>query len=210
MSNLNFQGIQPLFYSPLSIFQLENSEVLNSKLLSETAARRANSPGLQRSNIRGWHSEDDLFERTEPGCQTLCRHIIEAIRVCTTSVSPGFDFSQYRVQVEGWINVLSPGGLNTPHDHPAWIWSGCYYIKVPVGDSDRSGNIEFFDTRTNVRTLTVDGAGCFSSKFAIKPQSGMLLLFPSYLRHWVYPNESEEDRVTVAFNTRFARVTGSK
>ena len=32
-------------------------------------------------------------------------------------------------------------------------------------------------------------------------------MFPSYLRHWVYPNESEEERVTIAFNARFAKTS---
>lgn len=206
MSKLNFHGIQPLFYSPLSIFQLENAEELNLKLLAETAARREHSPGLHRSNIRGWHSEDDFFDRAEPGCQTLRGHIIAAIRACTQSVSNGFDFGRFGIQAEGWINVLEPGGLNAPHDHPGWVWSGSYYIKVPEIDRDRSGNIEFFDPRTNVRTLTVDGAACFASNYPIKPQAGMLLIFPAYLRHWVYPNQSQEERVTVAFNARFAVV----
>lgn len=85
------------------------------------------------------------------------------------------------------------------------MWSGCYYVSVPKGDKELSGNIEFFDTCTNVRTLTVDGAACFASKFVMKPRAGMLLMFPSYLRHWVYPNDSDEDRVTIAFNVRFAR-----
>jgi uncharacterized protein (TIGR02466 family) len=205
VNNLNLCGIQPLFYSPLSVFQLENHEALNAKLLSETAIRQTTSPGLQRSNVRGWHSEDDLFERTEPGHQDLCRYIIEAIRICTVKVSPGFDFGQHGIKIEGWVNILSPGGLNSPHDHPGWVWSGCYYIKVPAGDSERSGNIEFIDPRLNVQAATVEGATCFASKFAITPRSGLLLIFPSYLQHWVYPNESEEERVTVAFNARFAK-----
>jgi uncharacterized protein (TIGR02466 family) len=210
MSNLKFQGIQPLFYSPLSIFQVENSADLNSQLLAETTARRENSPGLQRSNIRGWHSEDDFFDRLEPGCRTLRGHILAAIRTCTQNVSEGFDFSQFGVQAEGWINILEPGGLNAPHDHPGWVWSGSYYVKVPESDLPRSGNIEFFDPRTNVRTLTVDGAACFASKHGIEPQAGMLIIFPAYLRHWVYPNESDEERVTVAFNARFAKLNPVK
>lgn len=209
MTHLKLQGVQPLFYSPLIVFKLEDSESLNAQLLAETAVRRANSPGLERSNWRGWHSEDDLFERTEPGFQTLRDHILEAVQVCTRNVSPDFDFSSYGIQAEGWINVLPRGGLNTPHDHPAWVWSGCYYVSVPEGDNELSGNIEFFDTRTNVRTLTVDGAACFASKFFMKPHAGMLLMFPSYLRHWVYPNDSDEERVTIAFNARFARVARS-
>ena len=205
MSKLRLQGTQPLFYSPLTVFELEDSENLNTQLLIETSARQTDSSGIDRSNWHGWHSEDDFFKRPEPGHQTLRAHILEAIQACTKNVSPNFDFSRYGIQSEGWINVLGKGGLNTPHDHPAWVWSGCYYVSVPECDNELSGNIEFFDTRTNVRTLTVEGAACFASKFTLKPRNGMLLIFPSYLRHWVYPNESEINRVTVAFNARFAR-----
>lgn len=209
MSKLKLQGMQPLFYSPLLVFELDDAESLNFELLAEIAIRQVNSSGIDRSNWHGWHSEDDFFERPEQGHQTLRAHILEAIQVCTKNVSSNFDFSRYGIQAEGWINVLGKGGLNTPHDHPAWVWSGCYYVSVPKVDNELSGNIEFFDTRTNVRTLTVEGAACFTSKFTMKPSNGLLLIFPSYLRHWVYPNESEQDRVTIAFNARFARTARS-
>jgi uncharacterized protein (TIGR02466 family) len=198
--------MQPLFYSPLTVFEVDEAKTLNKLLLEEITTHKEKSPGLDRSNWRGWHSEDDLFKRTEPGCQALCAHMLEAVQASTNTVSPNFDFSRYGIQAEGWFNVLGKGGLNTPHDHPGWVWSGCYYVRVPDSDKELSGNIEFFDTRTNVRTLTVEGAPCFASKFHFKPRAGMLLMFPSYLRHWVYPNESEEERVTIAFNARFARI----
>jgi uncharacterized protein (TIGR02466 family) len=102
--------------------------------------------------------------------------------------------------------VLGPGGLNTPHDHPAWVWSGRYFVRVPEGEGKRSGSIEFFDVRINVRRLTVDGAPCFPSTFITKPKAGMLPLFSSCLHHWVCPNESAEEWVTIAFNARFVRV----
>lgn len=207
MTTLKLQGMQPLFYSPLTIFELEDANALNTLLLAEVAARRSASPGLERSNWHGWHSEDDFFMRPEPGCQALRQHIVEAVQLCTRNVSPEFDFPNHSIQGEGWINVLGRGGLNTPHDHPAWVWSGCYYVNVPDGDQALSGCIEFFDTRTNIRTLSVEGASCFASKFAMKPKAGMLLIFPSYLRHWVYPNDSDTDRVTIAFNLRFIRNT---
>lgn len=209
MPNLKLQAVHPLFYSPLTAFELEDAAALNVQLLAEASARREASPGLDRSNWHGWHSEDDFFERPETGCQTLRNHILDAFRVCTQNISPNFDFSAYGVQAEGWINILGRGGLNTPHDHPSWVWSGCYYVSVPKGEKELSGSIEFFDPRTNIRTLTVDGAGCFASKFVMKPRAGMLLMFPSYLRHWVYPNESDEERVTIAFNARFARTPRS-
>jgi len=209
MSKLKQEGMEPLFYSPLTVFKLEDYKNLNSQLLAETIQRQKNSSGIDRSNWHGWHSEDDFFERNEPGHQALREKILEAIQLSTKKVSQNFDFSRYGIQAEGWINVLGKGGLNTPHDHPGWVWSGCYYVSAPETDNDLSGNIEFFDTRTNLRTLTIEGASCFTSKFTMKPSEGMLIIFPSYLRHWVYPNESEQVRVSVAFNARFARTKAS-
>jgi len=31
-----------------------------------------------------------------------------------------------------------------------------------------------------------------------------MVIFPAYLTHWVYPNELAGERVSVAFNARFA------
>ena len=30
----------------------------------------------------------------------------------------------------------------------------------------------------------------------------MLVMFPSFLKHWVYPHESPEDRISIAVNMR--------
>jgi hypothetical protein len=37
-------------------------------------------------------------------------------------------------------------------------------------------------------------------KIRVHPKPGEVLLVPSQLLHWVLPNDSEEDRVTIAFN----------
>ena len=37
-------------------------------------------------------------------------------------------------------------------------------------------------------------------KIRVHPKPGEALLFPSQLLHWVLPNDSEENRVTIAFN----------
>lgn len=205
--SLSLRSVEPLFFSPLLVFELAHAAELNAQLKAEALARRAASKGLSRSNIEGWHSEDDFFERdgqAEPGCAALRTQIIEALRQATLQMAPAYDFSQFGIQAEGWINILGPGGMNAPHEHPGWVWSGCYYVQTPAGEG-RSGEVEFLDSRTNVRTLTVEGAPCFASKYSVRPQAGQLLLFPSYLKHWVAPNRSQEERISVAFNARFAR-----
>ena len=81
--------------------------------------------------------------------------------------------------------------------------SGVYYASVPP--EGRSGAIEFLDPRVNANAYTIEGAACFNRKFIINPKPGNLLVFPSYLTHWVQPNGESTDRITVAFNIRYLK-----
>ena len=209
MTTIALQSLEPLFHSPLVTFEVPGAAALNERLIDEIAAIRAASPGVQRSNQNGWHSNDDFFERKEPACRELIAHLVEAVRQATLQIAPQFDFAKVGgAQFEGWINVNGKGAYNTPHDHPGWAWSGSYYVDVPENAVGRSGSIEFLDTRTNTRVVSIDSAPCFMSKYTLQPKSGQLLLFPAYLRHWVYPNEQDEDRISIAFNARFVRRAG--
>ena len=125
---------------------------MNARLLSEIAAIRASSVGLARRNKNSWHSNDDFFERGEPACRELRGHFVEAVRLATLRIAPDFDFAKTGMQGEDWINVNDKGGFSTPHDHPGWVWSGCYYVRVPKGGPERSGAIEFLDA-FNMRFL---------------------------------------------------------
>lgn len=75
---------------------------------------------------------------------------------------------------------------------------------APRVSPGRSGCIEFLDSRTNLRAITIAGATCFMGKYIHCPVAGTLVLFPSYLRHWVYPNNGNGERISIAFNARFA------
>jgi hypothetical protein len=82
-----------------------------------------------------------------------------------------------------------------------------YYASVsPEG---LSGAIEFLDPRANANAYTIEGAVCFNRKFIIKPKPGNLLVFPSFLTHWVQPNGEAADRITVAFNIRYIKQSDS-
>jgi uncharacterized protein (TIGR02466 family) len=204
MTSVTLASIEPLFHSPVVRLKVEGARELNARLLAEVVQRRAASSGVRRSNQLGWHSEEDFFLRSEPACVELRKSLVEAIGVATSRIAPTFEPATKRLQCEGWINVNGKGAFNTPHDHPGWAWSGSYYVKVPEGATGTSGCIEFLDVRTNVRAITIEGANCFASKVTFRPEEGMILLFPAYLRHWVYPHDEPEERVSIAFNARYA------
>jgi hypothetical protein len=45
----------------------------------------------------------------------------------------------------------------------------------------------------------------FSEQNMLLPSEGTLLIFPSFLQHFVNPNASDSDRISAAFNLKFVR-----
>jgi uncharacterized protein (TIGR02466 family) len=217
MSKVTLTRVEALFYSPLLVFQISDCEALNRQLLEEADAMRGGSSGVHKSNRKGWHSDPDFFHRTEPGCTTLRNHIVEAVLEATRRLSPNFDFKSNELEMEGWINVNPPGAFNAPHTHPSFAMSGTYYVSIPpdsvsiasesasIAPDAKSGAFEFLDPRVNAAALHIEGAACFDQGVTVKPKAGLLMIFPSYLRHWVYPNEEESERVSIAFNIRYRK-----
>ena len=68
--------------------------------------------------------------------------------------------------------------------------------------------IEFLDPRSDLPNWRIFKARAFRPKRKIRPEAGEIVLFPSYLVHWVYPNETQDNRVTIAFNATFEKASG--
>ncbi|HEY9908273.1 MAG TPA: TIGR02466 family protein, partial [Thermosynechococcaceae cyanobacterium] len=101
-----------------------------------------------------------------------------------------------------WANISPKYASNKIHDHANCLLSGVFYIKTPKD----CGNIMFYDPRsaktfykpsvTNFTAYTADA-------IAHAAEAGILLIFPSWLKHGVEPNLSEDDRVSISFNYVF-------
>jgi uncharacterized protein (TIGR02466 family) len=193
---------EAMFASPLFLFEVAGADALNHRLRAEVDDLRLTDGGVERSNVGGWHSSVDFFDLDRPGCREIQAALVAATREATRRVSPAFDFRRWSLEREGWVNVLPSGCCHTPHVHPTFQWSGVYYIAVPPEPSDR-GALEFLDPRTSVGHAPIVGAGCFQDNRTLRPRAGQLVLFPSYVRHWVYPTSSEHERISVAFNARW-------
>ena len=102
-----------------------------------------------------------------------------------------------------WSVRLSSGGSHVDHVHPrGWLSSACYIalpstigsgVAVDSGTPDRAGWLRF--GRPGIPTDPTLGADHF-----VRPEPGLLALFPAYIWHGVEPFVSEEPRLTVAFD----------
>ena len=82
-----------------------------------------------------------------------------------------------------WLNSMAAGDVTTAHTHDDddELLSSVYYIKVPVN----SGNLIITDK--NKQTI-------------IKPEEGEFVFFSPDILHEVSKNESDQSRLSIAFN----------
>lgn len=96
-----------------------------------------------------------------------------------------------------WVNKNFKGSFNKPHSHGPNCLSGVYYLDVV----ENSGNLVFMDIDklNNVNFKFFDDEN-FYSEFTILPKKYDLILFFSETIHYVQPNNSDQDRISMAFN----------
>ena len=194
-----------LFSTPLLRYTVPDAAALNAALLATAAEMRATGAGAEKSNRGGWHSAGNLFDHTADSIVALRSHVDAALADANRAIGSKVDPARLRLTLFGWMNANPKGAFNAPHTHPGAHWSGVYYVAQPAVDEGNSGMIEFVDARTDLPNWRILDAAPFRLKKKLRPQPGEMILFPSYLVHWVYPNETDGERVSIAFNATYKK-----
>lgn len=194
-----------LFSTPVFRFKVNEADRLNFDLLAEGERLRLETDGVSKSNKGGWHSSGNLFDNNAPCVQYLKMVAKAAVISATRGIGAKADLDTLVLKLFAWMNANPTGGFNAPHTHPGAHWSGVYYITQPDVDIGPSGKIEFLAPRTDLPNWRLLQASAFNSKKSLRPMPGEMILFPSYLVHWVYPNETPHERISIAFNATFKK-----
>lgn len=103
-----------------------------------------------------------------------------------------------RYQISGmWSVRLRPDGFHANHYHPeGWMSSACY-LRLPSAVRQRGGAgwLKFGEPDFPMRPS-------LEPEYLIKPEPGLLALFPAYLWHGTVPfsGPPDETRLTIAFD----------
>jgi len=99
-----------------------------------------------------------------------------------------------------WININRYKDFNIPHVHSFSKLSGVFYVKIP----NNSGKLSFindFPIENFINPLNIIEYNQYtSSAWSFEPEENMLYLFPSWLKHYVNPNLSKQERISISFN----------
>jgi len=161
--------------------------------VKEVLAMRAASPKPAGRTVRhGWNSESmTVLEKPELAA------LRDAIRAACCMALNEMGLGSRSFELQSWINLHDRGGFNFLHLHEGSLLSGSFYLQVPPG----SGEFVFRDPRPGVIHGSVKGAVPNGhSDVHLTPGAGLLVLFPCWMEHYVEPHDSDEPRITLAFN----------
>jgi len=92
-----------------------------------------------------------------------------------------------------WSVRLNNGGFHINHIHPEGYLSSAFYVRIPTEIWGTEGCLKFGEP--GPPTLPV-----LQEDYLVKPEPGLLVLFPSYMWHGTLPFSSPEKRLSCAFD----------
>ncbi|MDA7946644.1 MAG: tetratricopeptide repeat protein [Hyphomicrobiaceae bacterium] len=170
-----------------------NDHVTSHPTLVDAPASHTTMNGKQTGSINaGLKGPVEALEALiEKGIEHYMSGVADAQAHPTVAHRP----AKYELSI--WGTVLEGEGFQAPHIHPSGWLSGVYYPQVPKiveDEENKFGWIEFgqpgpeyhFSKTTELRL--------------VKPEPGMMVMFPSYMFHRTIPFQSNETRISIAFD----------
>ena len=136
------------------------------------------------------------MEKTRSEIQTHIGRYLQAIKFHQSLEYTGA--ANYTV-VSSWLSQFDKGEYAHVHSHAHHEISGVYYHQVK-GDQGQ------FFVESPVPQMTSSFVfNHMSQSLKISPTPGMILLFPGYLYHGVYANQTDDVRISLSFNVSFQK-----
>ena len=148
------------------------------------------------------HSEPHMHKHES--AKPLLKHIVRLSHEYMKFMS----YKEHKLEITGmWYNVQKKGQSHHPHTHSNTYLAGSFYLQA----DPQCPPIVFIDNR-NIGSIlpahskqTVHNAR--SRHYPPLPNS--IIIFPSWLQHFVSASESDTNRISVSFNVMIRGEAGS-
>ncbi len=109
------------------------------------------------------------------------------------------DKFNYKI-IDSWVALFKKNNYAHIHHHGKYDISGVYYIQTPPAPKDpkQEGGKLFFQNEQGEK------------RAEIPAEQGVIVLFPSYLKHGVQTNISEVERLSLSFNIKIVPPNGEE
>jgi uncharacterized protein (TIGR02466 family) len=178
------------------IWESEIKNINNQEIKDYCIYLKDNTKGVNISNRGGWHSSEILLPMPQDLRSLFSNLEVFVNENCFKEMGvPNLKFGNF------WVNINTPNSYNLAHDHQNSILSGVYYVSVP---HDNMGDLVLHrgDTAEYFLKSDVERIGTRANSFVAvkKPIESVFYIFPSWVKHHVESNNSQGDRISIAFN----------
>ena len=157
---------------------------------------------LSIKNING-PTQSHPLQHENPVYGSLCDRVIELCEKYMTDSSYLYE----KLEITNmWSNIIGLGQYHAPHTHSNNILSGVYYPQ-----SDNNAKIHFLDPRPQAGVLTPKikyNTTNNSNLLQYPSETNQMIIFPSWLQHYVESSNSEQPRHSVAWNVMMRGLVG--
>lgn len=191
-----------LYTAPL---QVPRSAALNRRLLRECLQLRHDDPAGRAWSARNYpggytsYNSQCHMQQVSPTFalleRNLARHVARFVKSLDLDLR-----GKKLAMTDCWVNIMRRQVVHSLHLHPLSTISGTYYVRTPRG----CAGLKFEDPRLErfmaAPARKADARAHNRAWVSVPAKAGQLVLFESWLRHEVAPNQSADARVSISFN----------
>lgn len=193
--------VETLFVSNVAVDDLDLD---NQPIKDYCYSLKEKQQSSQYSNIGGWHS--DLITGHIPVLNKLFVNISHRLNALHTF----FNFrDDLQISISSfWVNINGKGHANVPHTHRGFTFSGVYFVDGQPGSGDLvlvhpSQQFPYHYLDLPFKDHSIDKS---LGTIHYTPQPGKLVIFPSWIQHYVQPNLTDQDRISIGFDVQLIKI----
>ena len=165
----------------------------NAEVKSFAYNLQETNQGRTVSNYNGFQSQD-IKSGDCPAIDRLVKLLNDEMNNCANQVG------MTNLEIQNiWININPPSSYNHLHNHVGSVLSGVYYVDA----TPEQGNIQFErndNAEYHIPTKVAKETYYTSTRATYAGKTNALYIFPSWLKHSVQGNKSNNDRISISFN----------
>jgi uncharacterized protein (TIGR02466 family) len=191
-----YNHIFPITYIQVNIADLIDVSEIDG-MIEEYNKEYFSSQDLIANKAGNWMTPDKLVLTKKYKNSKLTQVIEQHLNQYAKDIFGVYDNTLAITQ--SWVNFNPPGTGHHMHNHYNTVLSGTFYLSIPEGVT---GDVVLEDNRQKGTIQHRGEINFFNTpQIFITPKQYDLVIFPSWLHHWVTPNEGEKIRKSLAFNS---------
>jgi uncharacterized protein (TIGR02466 family) len=204
-----WRGLKALFQTPVYVAEWSAFPDHRRGLLDDVNQWVADRGADPTTNVGGLRTTEGFFQSVSTQHSRALLEFVESgvhdfVEAFAASSGAAGTRPRPRMSVNAWVNFSVPHTYKKPHMHHNCNIAGSFYLDVgraqPTTESD-SGLLEFLDPRPGAATSHHPAFTFVPPRFKVRPEGGCLILFPSWLIHYVNPVSIDQDsRISFGFD----------